>query len=369
MPRQATDPLDEMLHKASQLDDAMPKVELLQQAIDWADTHHDERAYQARIALMEVTLHLGRADLLMVAFAWCLAKAEANPEQYDYVELLWRFRWAIVNMPSFPTIPRSQIDSAIADMSRRYKAAGAAMRAVHLLRWKVAMGLHDLRLATEARRAWSRSPTGWLCDDHDTERVTQLKYLLQRERWTEAVAWGDDWIVGRRAHLAFEESVLAWLLIPLLRLKRDADAMRCHLRCQRLCGTNVALVVNAANNLTFLALTHNFTRGLKLIERHLAFCVRSDPEDQFEFFIALLTMMRMLQRVGRANVKLKLEPHCHGYQADGNYEAAAMEAVYVQQLRGLATAYDRRNGNPSHRRWLEESSELLTLARPISLQS
>src|SRR5262245_37254480 len=258
----------EVLRRALALGDGPAKVELLEEAVGLADLLQDVTAgFEARLRLMEAALVCGSADILLVAYSWCLAQAEREPERFGLYQVLWRYRWAIVYLPTFPTISRAKIENAIADMTRRYQSAGASLRPVHLLRWKVAMKLGDGKMAASARRAWSRCRRDWLTDDEQTELVTQIDYHLFRRRWDDATRMADEYVNRSNPEPAYLDSVLSWMPVLLLRLGRLDHAMAVHDRGYRLTTRNAALVTQAGRHIQFLALTHNFQRAVRLVER------------------------------------------------------------------------------------------------------
>jgi hypothetical protein len=357
-----------VLAEASSLNDGPTKVDLLLESVRLADHARDADAgFEARLRLMEAALVCGSADVLLVAYAWCLSRAEREPERFSLYQTLWRYRWAIVYLPTFPEIPRARIEGAIADMTRRYRTAGASLRPVHLLRWKVAMKLGDAGMAADARRAWARSRRDWLTDDEQTEAVTQIDYLLFRERWAAAAAAAREYIDGAGPPRAYLDSVLSWLPVPLLRLGRAGDALAVHERGYRMTTRNVALVTQAGRHVQFLALTHNFPRAVRLVERYLPYCVGSDPEDQVEFYRCLLTLLRVLRETGKASVRLRLTPACPGFRPDGRYDLADVDRVYQAAAAAVAGRYDARDGNDYYTRQLAALDRLLALARPRPL--
>jgi hypothetical protein len=357
-----------VLAEAANLNDGPGKVELLQEAARRADHACDvDAGFQVRLRLMEAALVCGSADVLLVAYSWCLAQAEREPDRFGLHQILWRYRWAVVYLPTFPEIPRARIEEAITDMTRRYQAAGASLRPVHLLRWKVAMKLGDRSMAADARRAWARCRRDWLTDDEMTEQVTQIDYLLFRERWSEAVKAAADFVDGSPRNAAYLDSVLSWMPLPLLRLGRPAEAMAVHQRGYRMTTQNAALVTQAGRHLQFLALTYNFPRAVRLAERYLPYCVGSDPEDQVEFYPCLVTLIQMLRHEGKTSVRLRLTAACPGYQADGQYDLAELERVYFAEAAAVSDRYDARDGNDYYRQSLAGLNQLLSLARPHRL--
>jgi hypothetical protein len=357
-----------ILGEAAGLNDGPSKVELLQEAVRLADHKQDiDAGFLSRLRLQEAALVCGSADVLLIAYTWCLSQAEKEPDRFGLYQVLWRYRWAIVYLPTFPEIPRARIDEALADMSERYRKAGASLRSVHLLRWKVAMKLGDGPMAAEARQAWKRSRRDWLSDDEQTELVTQIDYHLFRERWAIAAETASGYIDGSLRDPAYLDSVLSWLLVPLLRLDRMEEAMKVHERGYRLTVRNSALVTQAARHVQFLALTHNFPRATRLAERYLPYCAGSDPEDKIEFYPCLLTLLKMLRVSGKKQIRLRLGPACPGYRPDGRYELAELERVYRAEATEVARSYDSRDGNDYYMTSLKEQDGLLALARPYPL--
>lgn len=358
-----------ILAQAYTLNDGPAKVDLLQEAVWLADHHRDvDAGFEARLRLMEAALICGSADVLLVAYTWCLSQAEREPERFSLYQMLWRYRWAIVYLPTFPQIPRAKIEDAIADMTRRYEKAGASLRPVHLLRWKVAMKLGDGKMAADARRAWSRCRRDWLTDDEQTEQVTQIDYLLFRERWAQAADAAAKYLdPAQRAH-SYIDSVLSWMPVPLVRLGRLDEAMAYHQRGYRLTTRNAALVTQAGRHIQFLALTHNFPRAIRLVERYLPYCVGSDPEDQVEFHPCVVSLFRVMRTSGKESLKLRLTPACPGFRADGRYELAELDRVYWEQAAAVAARFDARDGNDYYARQLAGLHELLALRRPYPLR-
>lgn len=362
--------LEELLGAAEQLAEGPAKVAALQEAVRMADHLRDvELGFNTRLKLMEAALTSGFAEVLMVAYAWCLATAEREPERFRLQQILFRYRWAVIYLPTYPTIKRSRIEEAIADMTKRYQRAGYSLRSVHLLRWKVAMKLGDLKMASEARRAWSRSRVDCMSDDDWTELVTEIDYRLMREQWTKAVQAAAGYIDGSLKQPGYLDSVLSWMPTVLLRLGRDEEAMAVHQRGYRLTIKNAALVTQAARHIEFLSLTGNFPRASRLIERYLPYCVKSDPEDQSELYPAIVLYSRMLLQLGQETVRLRLTEDVPGFKPTGKYRAAELQQQYWALSVAISDAYDARNGNDYCRHVLGDMDNLINLARPIPINT
>jgi hypothetical protein len=83
--------IDELLSQARALGYGPSRVSLTEEAVHLADTHGDlEQGFRTRMELMEAGTFGGRQDLLLVAFAWCLAQHDREPHRFDSYALLWR---------------------------------------------------------------------------------------------------------------------------------------------------------------------------------------------------------------------------------------------------------------------------------------
>ena len=93
---------------------------------------------------MDVTSHSGDYDKLLMAFSWCLAQADRQPEEHSVWELLWKYKWVIEHLVHFPRISRAQIHSALADFQKRSLQAGFNERPALFLRWVLEIQMGDL---------------------------------------------------------------------------------------------------------------------------------------------------------------------------------------------------------------------------------
>jgi len=357
-----------ILARASGMNDGPAKIEVIQEAVRLADSANNvDAGFHTRLALQEAALTCGSADILLVAYTWCLSQAEKQPDRFGFHQVLWRYRWAIIYLPTFPEIPRQKIEDALADMTRRYGIAGASLRPVHMMRWKVAMKLGDAAMAADARNSFLRTHRDWLSDDEQTETVTQIDDHLFHERWGEAAITAKPFLEGTITREGYLDTVLSWMPVPLLRLGRIEQAMAVHERGYRLTIQNAALVTQAGRHVQFLALTHNFPRAIRLVERYLPYCATSDPEDQVEFYPCLWTLFRIMQRAGRDSIRMRITPNCPGHRTDGNYQLSELERVYHDEASIVAARYDRRNGNDYYAQFLSALSAVPELVRPYPI--
>src|SRR5690242_15189094 len=120
------DRISRLLAEAKELPDGPAKVELLTEAARVADSLNDVAlGFYLRKLLMGATLGAGTPEQMSVAFAWCVSQSDRHPTTIPPEDILWEYRWVISELPHFPQVPRRQIEDTIAEMGRRYRAAGS----------------------------------------------------------------------------------------------------------------------------------------------------------------------------------------------------------------------------------------------------
>ena len=121
-----TDQVEELLEQAGDLGHTPAAVAVCEQAVALADSHNDVGlGFAAREALIEAATFAGRPDAAIVAFSWCLAQSDRNPEEFPEGGLLWQYKWIVDNVADFPNISSVQIDELFADMAVRASNAMA----------------------------------------------------------------------------------------------------------------------------------------------------------------------------------------------------------------------------------------------------
>ncbi|MBY0456190.1 MAG: hypothetical protein K2V38_02515, partial [Gemmataceae bacterium] len=123
--------VEALVGAASALDPGAAKIAVLEEAVRVADTHNDiDLGFAVREELIHAATFGGRPDVSMVAFAWCLARYDKEPDRFDPSGLLWKYKWVLDAVAEYPQFSREQIESMLADMERRYKEAGSGMHPV-----------------------------------------------------------------------------------------------------------------------------------------------------------------------------------------------------------------------------------------------
>jgi hypothetical protein len=367
------DEIEELLGQAQAMPEGPAQLALLEQAVNVADAHQDvEAGFQTRQILINAAQGAGQPDVMLVAFSWCLAQCDRDPETFPEEPLLWKHRWVVFSLPIFPQVSRSQIEESMADMERRYRRAGSTLRGYHLLRRNVAMRMGDPVMGDQAHAAWRKSPRDWLSDGAANEQDFLVEYLVFRGRYEEALQEAVPLLTGPLRRGYEPTSTYPELLLPLLRLGRPEAALDYHLKGFPLVARKPPqhLLTEFADHLTFLALTENWSRGLRIVEKVLPAALATVSVSlRFDFYLATLLLLERLQEQGKETLKLRLPPAFPLHQEGGKYQLAELAAWFRGQLADMAGRFDARNGNDFFSGRVAELPALKKLAVPCPVPS
>jgi hypothetical protein len=341
------DQVARLMTESQELRDGPAKVALIEEAAAIADVHNDVvLAFDVRKVLLGACLSADQYELMLVTFTWCLAQHDLDPERFPATRILWEFRWVVSSLPTFPQITGAKIDEMKAEMARRYQAAGASPRSFFLMCRKMAADMGDRDAASEANRAYRKSPIDWLSDGYETERGFEITYCLFRNEYAKALDAAMPFLKRELWSPHFEGQACADALLPLLRAGRAAEAMPYHRRGYKLRADNVRHLDSNAKHIAFLALTDNLPKAVRLFERHLAEAMRSsNAYNRMRFLIDASPLLDRLKKAGRDAVKLRL-PADSPLRATGDRRSVRDLRTWLHATAAdLARTFDERNGN------------------------
>ena len=337
-----------LLDKAEAFKEGPAKVACLEEAARIADSHQDvPLGYRARKKLLPACLDAGQPDLMLVVYSWCLAQCDRDPTQFSADDILWEYRWVISEMPTFPQITRAQIDGALDDISNRYRAAGSTLRAIHLLRINVCISIKDKPGAADALGRWKRTERDRFSDDAETERAFLADYHFFQEDYEAGIRQCDGVLKGRIKSEHFFGSDCADLLYPLWVTGRSDLAEQCHKKGYRYVAWNARYVDCCGDHVEYLALTGQFPRCVRLIEKHLPVALLArKPNDRMAFLRSAYVFAAKALSTGQTRAKLKLPDGVPiSESAEHEYELREVADWLRADVAAWSAAYDARNGN------------------------
>ena len=354
----------ELQQQAWGLPNCPTKVSLLEEAVRIADLHNDvETAFGLRQELMETATFSGRIDILMVAFAWCLAQFDREPEKYDVWDLLWKYKWVVGQASEFPQISRKQIDDMLADMQRRYEASGYSLHAVHQMRRDVMIDLKDREVAKQAHAAFKKARKDWLSDCPACTVSNTGRYYDFLGKWRQAVKSYEPIIAGR---LTCHEEPLRTssdALLPLVRLGEIDKAVKIQEQMHRRLAKAEEPANSSADHVKFLAIIGDTAKAKRVLERYLPAAIDAvSPMRRLCMFEGAILLLDRLAEKGTTAVKLQTPRQLPSPDSQGRHEIAALRSWLVTEAREIARQYDARNGSRELEEELDQLPELLRLA-------
>ncbi|MBL0886515.1 hypothetical protein [Myceligenerans indicum] len=298
-------------------------------------------------AHVEALVHLIRShyntdepERMLVPFATLVRLWDENPgwfDDWDTHAFFWAFKWATSDMLKIPGVPLRAIEDWLAQMDRRYRAAGHTPRAPLAYEFAVASHIGD---KDRAQRVFD----AWLAAERDQMSDCQACEVSDEGDWR--LDCGDDaaalraWAPVLAGDLTCAEEphrILAKSLLPLVREGRIDEARANHLRGYGMIRDSEKLVSTAMLHIEFCTLTGNEARALELLAERPARFEADTADTRMDVFTTTAVLMERLIALGRGDL-LVPGPRGRSWTAQELSEHARSEASR------LAALFDERNG-------------------------
>ncbi|MDH6109272.1 tetratricopeptide (TPR) repeat protein [Kitasatospora sp. MAP12-15] len=336
---------------------------IAEELVDAAEGFGDpEVTVSTLVELMRAYYGSGEVVKFPVAFARLLQLWDADQKTFDEHEahrLFWYFKWVASGLLSTPDVPLASIRGWIAEMRRRYQAAGHDLQPVHAQEYHLAAQLgENEQLAYEL---WAtRGRTGF-SDCAACEARQRAVHHLRRGEDERGLAELQPTFDGNHTCDDEPHSSQALALLPLLRLGRFDEARAAHLTGYRKVRGQEAELVPLGRHLMFCALTGNEARGLELLAQNRAsFGFMGAPADRLQFLTAVEALLSRLVETGHGALP------CPG-PLGTEWTAAALRDDVAVQAGELAARFDARNGNDTVSTRRQEQLALRPLVAQLNL--
>lgn len=370
MARDYREQIDDFLARADATGHGMAQFALCDEAVRLADLHNDvEAGFVARQEYVKATMFSGQPDKMLVAFTWCLTQVDRDPERFDLYRLLWQYKWVVNALPDFPTVSRKQIEEMFADMERRFVAYGSNAQAVSNKRRSVAMKMGEREAAERAQSRLAAMKRDSLSDCLACEMDELVKYHAFMGDDRRAIAESAPILRGRYSCSEVPQVTYAQVLLPLMRTGRATEAMPHHVRGYRMISKNPAeFIPQIAEHITFLALTSNYPRGLRLMEKHVGLALETCcPAWALDVFLSIVLLLERLREAKLVTLRMRLPESFPARYAAGEYDVVALRDWFAGRAAELAGQFDARNGNDFYRRRIAEGEQLKRYATVLKV--
>jgi tetratricopeptide (TPR) repeat protein len=286
-----------------------------------------------------------------VPFARVLRMYDEDPsdfDNYDTHSLFWSFKWMSSGMKDHAEVSLAQIEGVLADMRRRYSAAGFSLNAVYTSEFAVAWRTGDEARAADAYERWQASEPDEMSHCEACNPSLRAEWLAEHGRLSEAVELLRIVTTGGLTCGDEPESALATSLLPLVRVGELDEARANHIRGYRLVRGEPTDQDKVGLHLEFCALTGNVDRGLALWAENVALL---DATEEAASHLHLLRGLLTLLEQACATAGPDVEVAGRG----GPTGAGALRAEVAAEAYAIAERFDTRNRTDRYRRLVDES--------------
>jgi hypothetical protein len=190
-----------------------------------------------------------------------------------------------------------------------------------------------------------------------------VDFLLFVGKNSQALKAAQPILEGRMKCSEVPQRTYALVLLPLLQEGRLEEAAAYHQKGYRQIARNPKFIAPVGQHLTFLTLTDNLAKGVKLLEKHLPAALATvGLAWRFKFYLAARLLVLRLAEQGKESLKLRWPKTVPVANEAGKYAVSDLADWLDGQLHELAGRFDERNGNDSFKRKITELPDLAAQA-------
>lgn len=338
-------------------------VALLEELVRLADADNDiDMAYGARFELSEVASNQGFPEKAIVAFAWCLAQFDKDPERDDWFRLLWRYKVMLELIPVFARVSREKIVEMQEDMARRLQELGETERTAHYYRSWNFMRMGDYDTALKFQETYISMPRSQVSDCLACERDRQIELLCRMQRYEDSLDLAEPVIDGTMSCGEVPQFTNAHIVRSLMRLGRIDDARRRHKSGYRSVRRERKYLGTIGDLMLLPIHLRDFDEAIPMMVRHAAWAQETAADElKFRFYSSCALLLEALSQVHPESRKLRLPRGLPCCREDDLYDPKQLAQWFAKETRQLADQFNQRNGNKRYDEILAENRELVNL--------
>lgn len=353
--------IEHLADQAAALEDGPAKAAAFDEVVRLADSLGlEDEAFFYRLQLITAASFGGADDLVLPAFAWCLAKSDSDPRRFPVERLLWQYKWVLGSLDDAPQVPVSQCEELLDDYERRLVENGYSERTALYYRMGLLESLGDNEGAWKYWLELERMPRDRYANCNACEQEHKVSLLAKQGRYKEAVAVGRSLISGRRFCAQIPQRSYGVMQRPLMEVGDHFEADRCFTAGYPMIRSNPDYLPTVGRHLAHLVKRRRRDEALELAERHGPWLRNSWSQSaRLRMLTSLWLLAEWLRREdGEQAVPLA----SYGVDLEGPATAAQWEAALRAELESLEDRYFERIGN-HHKRELRQQELQYTLAQ------
>lgn len=165
------------------------KISILKQAVKLADTNNDvEWGYDLRVDIMNACMGAIKTTEALPAFVWMIEAYDNNPNFFDPIELLWKYRWMIDSSARSWKVPLDTINNMLEDFKVRLADAGISLRSYYGAKINVGFIAEDFKMVEENMELRNNSEKDNILDNFGNDLYDNILFKIMTKDTEGALA-------------------------------------------------------------------------------------------------------------------------------------------------------------------------------------
>jgi hypothetical protein len=338
-----------LLHRAWLAGRTPEGIALAEEAVRVADAAEDVKSgFRARCDLMGIAVFSGFYEKVILAFTWCLARADERPNEFSCMELLWKYKWVIDHLRHFPGISREQILSSLEDFRARCLKAGYNERPALFLRWQLDLHMGNVEIATENFSKWKLTKRDGMADCRACEINQIARFHAAIGKHEQAIKHAGRIFEGRLFCAEIPHLTHAALLRSFWATGQREAAQEHHLKGYRLVRGNRDFIHEQALHMTHLLRSNQLEEAAAVLRKHLPWALETKSLDlRFYFLVPARACVALLLDSGLRSLRSRVPEGVFPEAKKTTLPLPQFAAWLDQSIPELASRFDQRNGTRS----------------------
>ncbi len=355
---------DSLFQRLREVPHGREQIAVFEELLRLADSNKDiPTAYEARRDYVRLCCEEGFPEKGIVAFSWCLAQFDKDPELDDEHSLIWQYKVILELIPVFHSVSRDQIIRLQEDMAKRLAHLGVSERTAHYYRCWNLMRMGDYDDALRYQEQYMAMARDSMSDCKACEADRQVELLVRMHKDEEALKLAKPIMSGQMRCGEVPEFTNGHLVKSLVRTGKETDAVELAKSGFKLVQNERKYIGTLGDLLLIPVRARDFQTGLRQITKYLpwvADCAAGELKFRFLNATALFFEAFAAQSPGK-QVKVRI-PENMGFSQDGDlYDAAMLAERFFEQTKALAGLFNQRNGNDRYNQLMADNRAIAGL--------
>lgn len=334
----------EIICHADALPVSVEKIASYEQAIKFADAHgniHD--GYLARKKILRPAIWSGEPNKAIIAYSWCLAQTDKQPDIFPEDEIMWEYKWIINHTVAFPCVSRTQIDNLLHDMQQRYLRNGGGERPVLEMRMSLAIRSGEFSQARELYQKWKFIERDRFSDCPACEQDTHVyAHLFAFNDFEMALKYAQPIFSGELSCASIPDYTVSYMLEPLIDNGYIERAREYYDKYAWSLDDSKHSLFCYSSYLRFAIIDQRRETPEKFVQLFNWALDSVDKENIFDFLIPAKYFLQQCLNKGTTNLNILLPANIKKIAGS---DIASMLAWVNKNIQLIADEFDQRNGN------------------------